>query len=402
VRVLVFTSLFPNNVWPYQGVFVMERVAHLARIPGVEARVIAPVPYYPPLPGWRGAYRRIAKREEIAGLRVEHARYAMVPKVGSRWHGVFLYRALRARIERLRREFPFDVIDAHYLYPDAYAAVRIGKDLGVPVVSSARGSDVNLIGRMPSLAPLVREVFLGSKRLVAVSAALAQAMRELGAHDVAVIPNGVDASTFHPMDRARARRDLDLSEDPVLLSVGNLVPNKGMDRLLRAVARASAESTSGDVSRATVLIVGRGPEEARLRRLATDLGLGARVRFAGVVPHESLASWYAAADLFCLATEREGWPNAVLESLACGTPVLATRVGGVPEILRSDRLGLMVEPGDEPFARALTDALARVWDRAEIARFGAGHTWEAAARAAYGVLESALDAAHPREARVAS
>ena len=402
MRILVFTSLFPNNIWPNQGVFVKERVAHVARIEGVEARVVAPVPYYPPLPGWRGAYRRIAEREDLDGLRVEHPRYAMVPKVGARWHGAFLYRALRSRVERMRQEFPFDVIDAHYLYPDAYAAVRIGKDLGIPVVSSARGSDVNLIGRMPSLAPMVREVLLESRRLIAVSAALAQAMRELGAPDVAVIPNGVDASTFHPMDRARARLDLGLSEGPVLLSVGNLVPNKGMDRLLRAVSRASAERASSAASRATILIVGHGPEEARLRRLATDLGLGPRVRFAGVVPHESLAAWYAAADLFCLATEREGWPNAILESLACGTPVLATRVGGVPEILRSDRVGMMVEPGDEPFARAMTEALGRLWDRGEIARFAAGHTWEAAARAAHGVLESALDRVHPREARVAS
>jgi teichuronic acid biosynthesis glycosyltransferase TuaC len=223
VKVLVFTSLFPNNVWPNQAVFVRERVLHLASIPGVDVLVVAPVPYYPPLPGWRSAFRRVAAREERTGLTVLHPRYGMVPKVGSRWQGACLYRALRSRVERLRREFPFQVIDAHYLYPDAYAAVRIGKDLGVPVVSSARGSDVNLIGRTPDLAPLVREVLVGSKRLIAVSAALAQSMRELGAPDVAVIPNGVDATRFHPMDRATVRRDRGLDDRPVILSVGNLV-----------------------------------------------------------------------------------------------------------------------------------------------------------------------------------
>jgi glycosyltransferase involved in cell wall biosynthesis len=343
----------------------------------------------------------VTEREERAGLEVLHPRYAMVPKFGSRWQGAFLYRALRSRVERLRREFPFQVIDAHYLYPDAYAAVRIGKDLGVPVVSSARGSDVNLIGRMPDLAPLVREVLVGSKRLIAVSAALAQAMRDLGAPDVAVIPNGVDAARFHPMDRATVRRDLGLDDRPVILSVGNLVSNKGMDRLLRATARASADAQS-PMARAILVIVGRGPEEERLRRLTRELGLDARVRFEGVVPHEALAPWYAAADLFALATEREGWPNAVLESLACGTPVVATRVGGVPEILRNDRVGFMAERDDESFARALESALGRPWDRAEIARFAAGHTWTAAARAAYAVLESALEPAVTKEARVAS
>jgi teichuronic acid biosynthesis glycosyltransferase TuaC len=401
VKVLVFTSLFPNNVWPNQAVFVRERVLHLASIPGVDVLVVAPVPYYPPLPGWRSAFRRVAAREERTGLTVLHPRYGMVPKVGSRWQGAFLYRALRSRVERLRRVFPFQVIDAHYLYPDAYAAVRIGKDLGVPVVSSARGSDVNLIGRTPDLAPLVREVLVGSKRLIAVSAALAQSMRELGAPDVAVIPNGVDATRFHPMDRAAVRRDLGLDDRLMILSVGNLVSNKGMDRLLRAAARASAVAQS-PVGRATIVIVGRGPEEERLRRLARELGLDARVRFEGVVPHEALAPWYAAADLFALATEREGWPNAVLESLACGTPVVATGVGGVPEILRSDRLGLMAEPDDESFARTLESALGRSWDRAEIARFAAGHTWTATARAAHAVLESALEAPLTRQARVAS
>jgi glycosyltransferase involved in cell wall biosynthesis len=174
-----------------------------------------------------------------------------------------------------------------------------------------------------------------------------------------------------------------------------------MDRLLRALSRASAKPGS-IAARATLVIAGRGQEEERLRRLAQDLDLGARVRLEGVIPHESLPPWYAAADVFALATEREGWPNAILESIACGTPVVATRVGGVPEILRSERLGMMVEPDDESFARALEASLERAWDRAEIARSAAGHTWEATARAAHAVLESALDRAPAREARVAS
>lgn len=401
MKVLVFTSLFPNNVWPNQAIFVRERVLHLARIPGVDLRVVAPVPYYPPLPGWRGAFRHVAPREERGGIEILHPRYAMLPKVGSRWHGAFLHRALRTRMERLRREFPFDVIDAHYLYPDAYAAVQLGRELGVPVVSSARGSDVNLMGRMPGLAPLVREVLARSNRLIAVSAALGHAMREMGAGDVSVIPNGVDATRFHPIDRVAARRKLDLGEGPVVLSVGNLVPNKGMDRLIRALALASSNPGTSAAS-ATLVIAGGGPEEDRLRTLATRHGLRDRVRFTGVVDHESLGSWYGAADLFALATEREGWPNAILESLACGTPVVATRVGGVPEILQTDRLGLMVDPSDEAFAQAIEAALGRAWDRAEIARFAVGHTWEATARAAHAVLESALERTPAREARVAS
>jgi teichuronic acid biosynthesis glycosyltransferase TuaC len=369
----------------------------------VELKVVAPVPYYPPVPfGWRRAYRGIRSRETRDGIDVHHPRYSMLPKVSSRFHGALLYRSTVSSVARLRRDYPFDVIDAHYMYPDAYAATRIGQALGVPVVSSARGSDINLIGRIPSLRPLVREAIARSRHVIAVSRALRDAMVALGAAPdrISVIPNGVDTAKFHPIPAQSARAELGLPPGQILVSVGNLVSNKGFDRLLRALQalQGSGERAASDL---TLVVIGSGPEESRLKRLAIDLGLAPNVRFMGSISHDKLAPWYAAADCFCLATEREGWPNAVLESLACGTPVVATAVGGVPEIVRSESLGVLVGPTDADLSAGIRTALSRKWDRAEIARFGASHSWETAAASVFSTLEDAIRPG-PREERVAS
>jgi len=402
MRVLVYTSLYPNNVWPNHGVFVKERMTHVARIPGVDLRVVSPVPYYPPVPfGWRRAYRDVARHETRDGIAVDHPRYGMLPKVSSRLHGELLFRSTLPAVARLKREFPFDVIDAHYIYPDTYAATRIGQTLGVPVVASARGSDVNLLGRMASLQTLVRSALDRSRQVIAVSQALGDAIVDMGLppKKVTVIPNGVDSAKFYAMPAADARARLGLPPGPLLLSVGNLVTNKGFDRLLRALRIAS--SSPDESPRPTLVIIGSGPEEGRLRKLAEALDLAQQVRFAGAIPHNELVRWYAAADCFCLATEREGWPNAVLESLACGTPVVATAVGGIPEIVRSDAVGILVGSSDEAFARGIRTALERRWDRAEIARFGASHSWDAAAKAVVSVFERAIEP-EATETRIAS
>jgi len=403
MKILVYTSLYPNNVWPNHGVFVKERMTHVASIPGVELRVVAPVPYYPPVPfGWRRAYRKVARREVRDGIRVDHPRYGMLPKVSSTFHGELLFRSTLSAMARLRREFPFDVIDAHYVYPDAYAATRIGRALGVPVVTSARGSDINLLARIPSLRPLVRAALERSRHVIAVSKALGEGIASLGipAEKVTIVPNGVDAAKFRALPATEARARLGLPAGPVLVSVGHLVTNKGFDRLLRALRLVCASKDYAQ-SPPTLVIIGSGPEDGRLQRLAESLGLSPRVRFAGAVPHDELASWYSAADCFCLATEREGWPNAVLESLACGTPVVATAVGGIPEIVRSDAVGILVAPTDEALASGIQAALERRWDRADIARFGASHSWDAAARSVLSVLERAAQS-EAGETRIAS
>ena len=383
-RVLVFTSLFPNGIHPELGVFIKERVAAVGRRVGGDLRVVAPVPWYPPLRGTRRyPFSQVAPRESIDGLDVRHPRYVMLPKIGMASQGWCLYRSLLSTLRRYRREFDFDIIDAHYVYPDGWAAVRLGAALGVPVVVSARGSDINLFSRMRSIRPLLREALSRADGLVAVSEALRERMVDLGAarEKVQVIPNGIDPGKFRPLPRAEARRQLGLGDGPLLLSVGGLAPVKGFDALIDAFELLVRE---GGVPGVTLAIVGEGDERSALEAQTRRLGIEGRVLLPGRVPHDALYRWFSAADLFALASVREGMPNVVLESLACGTPVVASNVGGIPEVLETERLGLLVS-GDavadrgawiRSFAGRLREGFERGWDRDELVARAASRTWD--------------------------
>jgi len=390
MNVLVFTSLFPNNVQPNLGIFIAERIARVARLPGVAVKVVAPVPWYPPLlSGWRSRYRRVLAAETVRGLEVLHPRYAMIPKVGMRHHGAMMLRSVIEPIRALHARQRFDVIDAHYLFPDGYAGIGLGRALGLPVVVSARGSDVNRFAELPDIRPMLESTLARADGVIAVSSALRDRMTELGAPatTIDVIPNGVDLAVYLPRDRREARQRLGLPDRPTILYVGNLVPGKGLETLIDAFSRLRG----GDPARrAGLLLVGGGLLRPALEARAASLGVASEVRFVGEVAHAELADWYSAANTLCLASEREGWPNVLLEALACGTPVVATRVGGIPEIVTSDRVGILADGTPDAIAAALQEALRREWDRAALRALAEPFTWERAAAAVGRVFERAL------------
>jgi glycosyltransferase involved in cell wall biosynthesis len=314
-------------------------------------------------------------REECRhGITVLHPPYALIPKVGMSSAPILMYRSLLRPLERvLRDRFRFDLLDAHYFYPDGVAAVMLGRRLGKPVVVTARGTDVNLISDYRLPRRWIRWAAAHAAGIVTVSEALRARLVALGieASRIEVLRNGVDLELFAPGDRAAARRTLGLDvAGPVVLSVGQLIPLKGHDLALQAVAR---------LPEATLVIVGEGPEADRLRRLARRLGSAERVRFLGAVPQERLATIYNAADVLVLASSREGLPNVLLEALACGTPVVATAVCGTPEIVAAPAAGRLVEErSPEALAGAirglLADPPARAATRAYAERFGWGPT----------------------------
>ena len=390
MNALVFTSLFPNNVWRHHGVFIKERTVRVARLPGMNLRVVAPVPYFPALKlGPRYLYSQVAARESVEGLDVHHPRYAMIPKVGMRWHGWMMYRSVLPYVERVQREFDFDLIDAHYIYPDGFAAVEIGRRLQRPVVVSARGSDIHQFGAIPAIRGLLVRTLTQAQAVIAVSRSLRDGMVALGvpAEKIAVIPNGVDSAKFRPSPREKAREALGLPPGRMILSVGNLTMGKGFDRIVRALPVLASDHSLGDVQ---LVIVGEGGYRDELSALIASLGLGGRVRLQGDVHHEELRMWYNAADVFCLATRYEGWPNVILEALACGTPVVATPVGGIPDIVTSEELGLLVEGDARDLAGALAESLRRSWDRDSIARYASRHSWEQAAESVKHVFDSVI------------
>lgn len=376
MRILTFTSLFPNAVQPTLGIFIFQRTAHLAQRPGMRVEVVAPVPYAPSwLPGERWqAFSRVPGKEEIGGLCVHHPSYLFLPKISMALHGRLMYSGSIKQVRKLHSQAPFDCIDAHYVYPDGFAALLIGQELGIPVVVSARGTDINLFPKFRLIRPKIRWVLHQAAGVVAVSSSLRDAVIALGTppEKIRVIPNGIDADRFQPVDRSEAREKLGLARDGhCVVAVGNLIPAKGQDLLIAALARLAPRHPM-----LKFYLVGDGPSQAGLTEQARSLGLSDRVVIVGSRPHDELPLWFNAANLSCLISQREGLPNVVVESLACGTPVLATRVGGIPELITSHSLGILVERDAGSIAAAMDQALSSTWDRSLLAQQVQSRTWE--------------------------
>lgn len=376
IKVLTFSTLYPNDEMPFHGTFVENRLRQLLTSGDVAPLVIAPVPWYPwssEAFGRYGVFARVPSQEERHGITILHPRYPLIPKIGMTAAPYLMYQSLRRYVEHIWRGFRFEVIDAHYFYPDGVAAALLGRRLGTPVVITARGTDVNLIPEYRLARRWIRWAAGQAAAIVAVSEALRARLIELGVPDsrIEVLRNGVDLDLFAPRDREAARRQLGVKPGEVVLaSVGWLIPRKGHDLAIRAISL---------LPEATLLIVGEGPQEAALRRLAKRLGAAARVRFIGAMPQERLVSVYNAADIVVLASSREGLPNVLLEALACGTPVVATAVWGTPEIVAAPVAGRLVEEASpEALGHAIRDLLcdppARAAVRAYAERFGWGPT----------------------------
>lgn len=395
VRLLVFSTVFPNAAHPHHGIFVRERMRGLPA--GVEVRVVAPTPWFPFVSGLRPGFRPELPREEVQdGVRVLHPRFLSIPGMFKCLDGLFLFLSTLATLARLRREFRFEAIDAHFIYPEGLAAVLHGLVFRVPVLITLRGL-LPLLVRYRLRRPQLRFALRRAARLIAVSGSLKESAVAEGVAPgrVRVIENGIDPGTFRPLDRLEARRSLGLPEDgPLLVSVGTLATRKGFHLVMDAMA--SLADRFPDLRFAIVGGPGaEGAMESELRAQAARLGLGERVIFAGPRGRQELASWYSAADLFVLASAHEGCPNVVLEALGCGTPVVATPVGNVPELIDRPEVGIVVERQVPALATAVAEALSRTWDRETIRARIEPRTWAAVGREAMEEIEAAL-APHTR------
>jgi glycosyltransferase involved in cell wall biosynthesis len=389
LRVLVLSFTFPNARQPALGVFVRERVRRIAA--ECEVMVVAPVPWFPFNRLIRGEqWAAIEPVERQEGLEVRHPRFFCIPRYLKWLDGVFYGVSLLPFLRRLRRSFAFDVIDAHFAYPDGLAATIIGRVFRRPVMITLRGSIVRL-GTYPLHRPQLRLALRAASRVLAVSESLKQTAVALGIppQKIRVIPNGVDTSRFFPVDRAEARRALDLPKDArILLSVGGLNEGKGHHRIV-----AMLPSLLRHHPDLLYVIVGGGRRADSLRplleRLIREHGLQGHVRLAGERPHEEIPLWMGASDVFCLATRSEGWANVLLEAMACGRPVVSTRVGGNGEIVTDPSLGTLVPAGDDAaFTDALRAALGRAWAPEVLAAHARRHSWERATRDVLGELRA--------------
>ena len=372
LRILTFSSLFPNAEQPAHGLFVWRRLRQLLATGEVEATVVAPVPWFPsraPRFGRYACFARIPPTETLAGVEVHHPRHVVLPGVGMSLAPALMALGVRDCVERLHRSRGFDLIDAQYFYPEGVAAAWIARTLDLPLAITARGTDLNLISRYAAPRAMIRWAARASRLNVTVSEALAARLREIGADPATtrVIPNGVDLERFHPVDRAHARRVLGLEERNWLLSVGHLIATKGHDAVIRALAELPGWG---------LLVAGEGPGDRGLRALAARTGVLGRVQFRGRVSPEQMPTLYSAADVVTLASHREGMPNVLLESLACGTPVIATRVGACPDIVREPVAGRLVDgPDPSGVAAAVLDLARNPPDREAVAAYARRFAW---------------------------
>lgn len=373
MRFLVFTTLYPNAAMPAHGVFVENRLRAFRAKYDCDVKVVAPVPWFPSKNGTFGRYARWARaplRERRDGVDVLHPRYFLAPKIGMDAAPRALARRLRKTVGDLEREgWDFDFIDAHYFYPDGVAAVDVAMELGKPVAVTARGSDVSLIPDYPGPRRKILNAANGADAVIAVAAALKDELVRLGAPEkkIAVLRNGVDPARFKPMDRARIRAELNLS-GPVLLSAGHLIARKGHDIVIDALQ---------EIPGAMLLIAGEGQMRAALEARVKAAGVGARVRFLGAVAPEEMPDLYSAADILALASAREGWPNILLEAMACGAPCVATDAGGSREVIRASEAGKLVESRTSGAVAAAVNALlADPPDRNATRNYARAHSWD--------------------------
>jgi teichuronic acid biosynthesis glycosyltransferase TuaC len=372
LRLLTFSTLYPNPAQPNHGVFVENRLRHLVASGAAESTVLAPIPWFPgraPAAGPQSRFPEIPRIEIRHGIAVHHPRFLAVPGLGMVSNPVTLYRAAKRALDRIVADgFVFDAIDGHYLYPDGVAAVWLGRDHGVPVVLTARGSDTSQLPHYRIPGRLIRAAIARADALIAVSAALKDGLVALGAppEKVTVLRNGVDLDVFRPVaDRAAARAELGF-DGPTLLSVGLLIERKRHHLTIEALALLPGYR---------LVIAGEGPERSTLEALARRLGVADRVRLIGPVPHARLPLYYSAADVMVLASSREGWANVLLESMACGTPVVATPAWGSREAVAAPEAGVVVEEATPAalaagIRRVLDASLDRAETRAYAERFG--------------------------------
>lgn len=389
LRVLTLSTLFPNGAEPTLGVFVERQTLGLAARAGVEVEVVAPVglPLWP-LSRHRHYAARAALPEEETwkGLRVHRPRFTVWPKLEVRTPGA-MAEALLPLLRRIRARFAFDVIDAEFFWPDGPAAARLARALGVPFSIKARGSDIHFRGARPATAAQVVEAGRAADGLLAVSEAMKASMTALGLPEerIRVHYAGVDLDRFRPRDRAEAKRALGV-EGPLVVCTGALLENKGQRLAIAAVEQ---------VLEATLVLVGDGPDRAALEALAAGSG---RVRLVGRRPHEELPLYLAAADVTVLPSASEGLANVWVESLACGTPVVTSDVGGAREVIDRPEAGALVprEPG--AIAAALRALIAAPPEQDAVRRCAMRFSWERNAEELERHLRALVEAKRERDA----
>jgi teichuronic acid biosynthesis glycosyltransferase TuaC len=386
-KVVIITNLYPNGRAPTFGIFIKQLVARLSS--RYEVQVIAPIPWIP------GLLKRLFKMaeqpeiiEKIDGITVYHPRYLVIPKITRSLYGFYYFFCIYPLLKKLKKEFAPDLISSHWVYPDGFAAVLAAKKLGIKSTVHALGCDINEYTKFFLRKKLITFALNNANAVVVKSSRLKDRVLELGINEdkIHVILNGVNSDMFFQQDMVESRKHLDVSTQAyIYLFIGNFQIEKGLEFLIEAYSKVA--SSHKDV---LLHIVGTGPLESKVNKKVTALGLENRIKFFGNISHEEIPRFLSASNVLCLPSLREGCPNVVLESLSCGTPVIASDVGAVRDIVTTDNRGLVVPRGD---IDALSKALEKIYlsDHKRVTDF-TWMSWDENAELVAGVFDRLITA----------
>lgn len=384
MKVLVITTLYPNMKQSNLGVFVRERMSRVAKL--CDIKVVAPLPYFPFAGLFKDKYRhKIDSIEYQQGVEVHHPKFFLIPGIMKFLDGFFLYISILKTVKKIQKEFDFDLIDAHFAYPEGFAAVLLGKYFKKPVTITLRGT-LNKLINFKGRRQAIRFALKNADKVFSVSAYLAKLAKSLGINErkFKIIPNGVDLEKFKILNKSECRKTLGIPSDrKVLISVGGLVKRKGHHRVVKIMPKLIKKYP--DI---LYVIVGGGSVEGNisdyLKEQIYELGISEHVHLVGEIPHEEVNSYLRASDIFVLATQYEGWPNVFFEAMACGLPVVTTDICGNAEIVKNGENGLLVHFGDgNALATAINDAFKIEWNRQSIVDYARSRTWDDVASEVY-------------------
>ncbi|MFA5118288.1 MAG: glycosyltransferase [Candidatus Omnitrophota bacterium] len=390
-NVIIITNLYPNPQEPLRGNFVESVMQNLRT--QCDIVVVSPLPWFPRasiLKRFKNWYKfsQVPFRFTKDGIPVISPKFLALPKMGI-LHPVFLFIALLPVLMRLKRAQKIDLINAHWLFPDGVAAVWVARFLRLPIVLSAHGCDINLYLKTFFRRVQISGAIKHCRALTVVSNAQKSIIEELelGYVKMEVVQNGVDQEKFSLKEKVVCRKKLNLKSDgKIILFIGQLIEVKGVMYLLEAIKRIKENRQSN----VTLYVVGDGDLRHEVETFVESSGLQEQVKLCGKRNYDEIPDWIGASDCLCLASIREGFPCVVVEALSCGRPVVASKVGGIPDLI-SGKNGFVCQPRDvEMLALALCRALEMTWDEKQIRDSVASLTWSKVADKYFRVFQDVV------------
>ena len=374
----MLTRLFPSRAFPAFGTFCIERAKALAV--HADVRVMVPTPYYPVwLPGkedWK-KWTRVERQGTVEeNIRVTYPRYASVPGTATWLQGVTMARSARRDLESNYDNWRPDVIDGHFVFPDGYAAVQLGRSIDAPVVVTCHGSDLRQYPEIPVAGAMTRWTLRHADQVISVSSDLMRRSIELGCppEKAVFLTNGVDPAKFSVRVQSECRAQLGLPLDRKIgVYVGFLIDRKDQSLILHAVVELRRQGKPVPL----IVLVGDGPNRQRLENEVSALGLQNDVILTGQRRHDEVALWMGAADWLLLSSSSEGWATVYFEAMACGRPVLTSNVSSARDAINQPAYGSVVEPRTATaFAAAMQAAAQTTYDENVIRHYAEQNSWQ--------------------------